>query len=74
MDASNDLAPKELVGSSAQTEPKDIDPIEKKVRFDTSTEDVEEDGGYQPPNPSTPIFINQNLQIWEEEDSWRVGS
>ena len=74
MDASSDLAPEGPLGSPSQTEPKEIDLTEKKVRFDTSTENVDEDGRYQPSNPSTLMNIDENPQSREEEDSWRVGS
>jgi hypothetical protein len=69
MDTSSDLAPEGPLGSPAQTEPKDIDHTEKKVRFDTAIENAEEDGRYQSSYPSTPRLINENPQKQEEEDS-----
>jgi hypothetical protein len=63
MDALSDLAPEGPLGSPAQTEPKDTDPTEKKVRFDTATENVEEDGRYQPSNPPTPYSLTKILRI-----------
>ena len=58
MDASSDRAPVDLLGSPAQTEPRDADPTEKKVRFDAAIENAEEDGRYLHSHASTPILIN----------------
>lgn len=46
MDASSDRAPVDLLGSPAQMELKDTDPTEKKVRFNTAIQNVEENGRY----------------------------
>jgi hypothetical protein len=62
MDASSDRAPVDLLGSPAQTEPRDADPTEKKVRFDAAIENAEEDGRYQSSYTSTPIPVNENPQ------------
>jgi hypothetical protein len=62
MDASSDLAPEGPLGSPSQTEPKDID-LTKKVRFDTSTEDVDERKTYEESDPNNLGAVNKRPHI-----------